>query len=110
MGIVEVDGGLQCAARDRHADTGGKVLGHIRLEFIEQDEELSIRRRESESCRIQVDNRCACVLKGLHSFFECIQHRLWRCYVRETAQSRAGYTELCALKTIRVYALGIVGM
>src|SRR2546430_15631773 len=65
VGVVEVDGCLQRPAGNRYADAGGKVGSEVVLEVIEQYPKLASRGRESESCRVQIDDGRAGVAERL---------------------------------------------
>src|SRR5207245_9851527 len=110
VGIVEVDGSLQRPTRHGYPDARSEVRRHVVAEFEKQYEELAISRCEVEARCIQIDYSRACVLKGLHGFFEGVQHRL-RCrdiWV-ESAQPYARHAELSALQPVRVHELRVVG-
>jgi len=64
VGVVEVDGGLEGPPATGTPDAGGEVRGEVVPELEEQDEELAVRRGESEPRGVEVDDDGA----GLVSF------------------------------------------
>ena len=110
MRIVEVDGGLERAARDRNASARGEVGGHVVAELVEEHEELAVRRGEFEPRRIEIDDRGA---RGRKRRERVLDRRRHRCRCRhewiESGQPAAGQPEFRALQILRVRELRVVG-
>src|SRR4029077_19273975 len=107
--IVEVDGGLQCAASHGDAYAGGKVSCHVVLEVVEQNSKLAVRRGEGESRLIQVDDSRAGIGERLEGGLDRRRHRRRGGDVGEAAEAHAGDSDASAAEAVRVQKLGVIG-
>src|SRR5262249_35026654 len=91
MGIVEIDGGLQSPAGDRHAGPGSKVCLYVITEIEQQNQQFAVSRGESEASRVEIDYGGARGGKIVYRRLECVKHYL-RCGDKrvESIQAHAG--------------------
>src|SRR5215471_15029581 len=82
MGIVEIDGGLQSAARHWHTGARGEVRLHVVPKVETEHEELAGASGEVVAERVEVDHRRTDLraLQECYDLFERVQHLWRRCY------------------------------